>query len=324
VYDVLLLLTCIGTVRGFALYAIADNIHGDISSSINGGHQQYVGKEGGDESTEEAEHKRRGELGLITAQDSYDSLYDSNSDGSDAGSDEERVEEGVEEVVVEEEEGGGAQVGGQAVEEGVKSWTGSTRVDYAEIWAVLQTRAPSGELVFDSKKLIGRGASCNVYKAELHGVMCAIKVLGSTLDEDTGEDMEESREEKQFAAEVDILTGIKHENVCSLYASSTNGDHKCAVLELMDTALENRLMDGGPCSYGDFRLVGAGDTPPLSWEQRVYITLCAFRGIIALHSRRPVQIHRDIKTSVSQPRVCGGRKCRGGGRGRKAERNGDV
>ena len=29
----------------------------------------------------------------------------------------------------------------------------------------------------------------------------------------------------------------------------------------------------------------------------MYIALCMFRGVVALHSMRPVQIHRDIKTS---------------------------
>jgi serine/threonine protein kinase len=92
-----------------------------------------------------------------------------------------------------------------------------------------------------------------------------------------------SKAEKQFVAEIDILTSITHTNICSLYASSTNGDHKCAVLELMDISLEHRLENS--------------EFPPLSWKQRVYIALCMFRGVVALHSMRPVQIHRDIKTS---------------------------
>ena len=61
-----------------------------------------------------------------------------------------------------------------------RSWMGPTRVDYADIWEVLHMQVPSGELVFDSKKLLGRGASSNVYWTELHGVECAIKVLSST------------------------------------------------------------------------------------------------------------------------------------------------
>jgi serine/threonine protein kinase len=116
-----------------------------------------------------------------------------------------------------------------------------------------------------------------VYRAELHGVMCAIKVLSSTFVAKGG------KAEKQFVAEIDILTSCKHANICRMYASSTNGDHKCAVLELMDTSLEQRLIDS--------------EYPPLSWKQRMYIALCMFRGVVALHSRRPVQIHRDVKTS---------------------------
>jgi serine/threonine protein kinase len=156
-------------------------------------------------------------------------------------------------------------------------WAGPVRVDYAEIWAVLQMKVPLGELVFDSKKLIDCGASCKVYRTEVYGLLCAIKVLSSSFL------AKGSKAKKQFVAEIDILTSCMHANICRLYASSTNGDHKCAILELMDTPLEKRLMDP--------------EYPPLSWEQRVYIALCKFRGVVALHSRRPVRIHRDIKTS---------------------------
>jgi serine/threonine protein kinase len=151
-------------------------------------------------------------------------------------------------------------------------------VDSTEIWAALQVKVPSGELAFDSKKLIGRGASCTVYRAELHGVMCAIKVLSSSFVAKGG------KVEKQFISEIDVLASFRDENICRLYASSTNGDHRCVVLELMDISLEKRLMDP---EY----------PPPLSWEQRAHIALCMFRGVLALHSRRPVQIHKDIKTS---------------------------
>ena len=106
------------------------------------------------------------------------------------------------------------------MKEARETWAGPTRIEYAEIWAVLHMKVPSGELVFDSKKLIGRGASCKVYRAELHGMMCAIKVLSSTFVAKGG------KAEKQFVAEIEILTSCKHANIFRLYASSTNGDHK--------------------------------------------------------------------------------------------------
>jgi serine/threonine protein kinase len=172
--------------------------------------------------------------------------------------------------------------GGEGGSDGekVRRWPGPTSVDYADICAALSRRVQSGQhelFVFDSTKLIGHGASCKVYRAGLYGVVCATKVLSSSFV------AKGSKAEKQFVAEIDILTSCKHENICRLYASSTNGDHKCAVLELMDISLEQRLIDS--------------EYPPLSWEQRMYIALCMFRGVVALHSMRPVQIHRDIKTS---------------------------
>jgi hypothetical protein len=73
----------------------------------------------------------------------------------------------------------GDEVGGDS--EKNKPWPGPTSVDYADICAALSKRVQSGlhELfVFDSSMLLGRGAS-KVYRAELYGVMCAIKVLNT-------------------------------------------------------------------------------------------------------------------------------------------------
>jgi hypothetical protein len=116
----------------------------------------------------------------------------------------------------------------------------TTKVDYSD----LQTATNNFE---DSHK-IGVGGSCAVYRGHLFGVPCAIKLLDQAASE---------WEEKQFTAEIDVLTRIKHENICQLYACSTNGPHRCVVLELMDIALDNRLLA----------------EPALGWEQRVWIVV---------------------------------------------------
>jgi hypothetical protein len=139
----------------------------------------------------------------------------------------------------------------------------TTNVQYTDLQAATNNFGPNHK--------IGDGGSCVVYKAELYGLPCAIKLLSQDASE---------WEKKQFAAEISVLTHIKHANICQLYACSTDGPSRCLVLELMDTSLEDRLcMD-----------------PPLGWEQRAYILVCVVRGLAHLHSQSPPMIHRDVKS----------------------------
>jgi hypothetical protein len=138
-----------------------------------------------------------------------------------------------------------------------------TKVQYADLQAATRN--------FGDSHKIGDGGSCVVYKAELYGVPCAIKLLSQNAS---------AFEEKQFAAEINVLTRVKHKNICQLYACSTDGPSRCLVLELMDTSLEDRV-----CA-----------DPMLGWEQRTYILVCVCRGLVHLHSESPPLIHRDVKS----------------------------
>ena len=127
---------------------------------------------------------------------------------------------------------------------------------------------------FDAAHRIGDGGSCTVYKAIIYGCECAVKVLSSEADE---------WESKQFAAEVDVLTRVKHPNLVELHAYSTDGKRKCLVLECMDCALDMRLL--------------ADDKPPLGWQQRAQIIVSVCRALVHLHSLTPKPlIHRDVKS----------------------------
>ena len=88
---------------------------------------------------------------------------------------------------------------------------------------------------------------------------------------------------KQFAAEVEVLTNVKHPSLVQLFAYSTDGPQKCLVLECMDSSLDLRLV--------------AKDKPPLGWEQRLQIALPVCQALQHLHSRDPPMIHRDIKSA---------------------------
>ena len=59
-----------------------------------------------------------------------------------------------------------------------------------------------------------------MYKAEVRGMGCALKVFSAGAD---------TWEAKQFSAEMELLSRVQHPNICRLYASSTNGEQKCLV-----------------------------------------------------------------------------------------------
>jgi hypothetical protein len=139
----------------------------------------------------------------------------------------------------------------------------ATKVQYTDLMAATHN--------FGDSHKIGVGGSCVVYKTQLYGLPCAIKLLSQDAS---------AWEERQFTAEIDVLTRVKHENICQLYACSTDGPNRCLVLELMDFSLENRV-----CT-----------DPPLGWEQRTYILVCVCRGLVHLHSQSPPLIHRDVKS----------------------------
>jgi hypothetical protein len=88
----------------------------------------------------------------------------------------------------------------------------TTKVQYTDLQAATRN--------FGDSHKIGDGGSCVVYKAKLYGVPCAIKQLSQDAS---------AWEEKQFAAEIDVLTRVKHQNICQLYACSTDGPSRCLV-----------------------------------------------------------------------------------------------
>jgi hypothetical protein len=135
-------------------------------------------------------------------------------------------------------------------------------IDFGDIQAATNNFDPASE--------IGEGGSCRVYKGDLFGVPCAIKVFCEEASE---------WETKQFQDEITILTKIKHHSICQLYGCATNGPSQCVVLELMDVSLDGRRdkLDS-----------------PLGFEQKVWIALSVCRGLVYLHSQDPPLIHRDV------------------------------
>ncbi|GKV33510.1 hypothetical protein SLEP1_g42015 [Rubroshorea leprosula] len=155
----------------------------------------------------------------------------------------------------------------------------------------------SEDEILDSIKqdnLIGKGGSGNVYRVVLsNGLELAVKHIWKT---DSGGREKPHRtttpmlgkrtgKSKEFDAEVQTLSSIRHVNVVKLYCSITSEDSSLLVYEYLPNG---SLWD----------MIHTCKKLELQWETRYEIGLGAAKGLEYLHHgcERPV-IHRDVKSS---------------------------
>ncbi|XP_015058589.1 receptor-like protein kinase 7 isoform X1 [Solanum pennellii] len=141
--------------------------------------------------------------------------------------------------------------------------------------------------------LIGKGGSGSVYRVQLSdGTDFAVKHIWTS---DSGNRKisgttspilgKPGKKSKEFEAEVETLSSIRHVNVVKLYCSITSDDSSLLVYEYMPNgSLWDRLHTCKKMS--------------LDWETRYEIALGAAKGLEYLHHGcdKPV-IHRDVKSS---------------------------
>ncbi|XP_057447967.1 proline-rich receptor-like protein kinase PERK9 [Lotus japonicus] len=129
---------------------------------------------------------------------------------------------------------------------------------------------------FSAQNLLGEGGFGSVYKGSLpDGREIAVKQLK----------IGGGQGEKEFKAEVEIISRIHHRHLVSLVGFCIQDTRKLLVYDYVsnDTLY--------------FHLHGPGQ-PVLDWEKRVRIAAGAARGIAYLHEDcNPRIIHRDIKSS---------------------------
>lgn len=90
--------------------------------------------------------------------------------------------------------------------------------------------------------------------------------------------------QKQFLSELKVMNKFKHKNLLSLCGISSDGPSLCIVYEYM--------------SNGSLQDCIANHEKPLSWQQRIEISIGTARGICHLHTfaDKPY-VHRDIKSA---------------------------
>ncbi|GMY32195.1 resistance protein [Fagus crenata] len=134
---------------------------------------------------------------------------------------------------------------------------------------------------FSEDNSLGRGGFGVVYKGELSdGTEIAVKRMKSGAVSSKGM--------KQFQAEIEVLTKVRHRRLVALLGYCTNDNERLLVFEYMpERTLTQHLFHWGEngCS-------------PLTWKQRITIALDVSRGVEYLHSLAQQSfIHRDLKPS---------------------------
>lgn len=86
--------------------------------------------------------------------------------------------------------------------------------------------------------------------------------------------------QKEFINEVNTIASLQHPNLCKLlgYHARDGSDQRMLIYE--------RLFHGSL----DRLLYGRCDGPPLDWNTRMKIALCAAQGLTFLHEEGPFQV----------------------------------
>nr|CAB3496374.1 unnamed protein product [Digitaria exilis] len=128
---------------------------------------------------------------------------------------------------------------------------------------------------FAPGNIIGQGGFGCVYRGVLDGAEVAIKKLK----------MESRQGDREFRAEVEIISRVHHRNLVSLVGYCVYSDERLLVYEFVP----NKTLDSHLHGHNG---------PPLDWHQRWKIAVGSARGLSYLHDDcYPKIIHRDVKAS---------------------------
>uniref|UniRef100_J3M8W2 non-specific serine/threonine protein kinase n=1 Tax=Oryza brachyantha TaxID=4533 RepID=J3M8W2_ORYBR len=132
---------------------------------------------------------------------------------------------------------------------------------------------------FSESKLLGQGGFGHVYRGVL-AVAGGQEVAIKKLRPGSGQG------DREFRAEVDIISRVHHRNLVSLVGYCIHGDQRLLVYEYV------------PNKTLDFHLHGSGGRSTLDWPRRWKIAVGSAKGLAYLHEDcHPKIIHRDIKAA---------------------------
>ncbi|WOL14424.1 hypothetical protein Cni_G23204 [Canna indica] len=133
---------------------------------------------------------------------------------------------------------------------------------------------------FSEDNILGRGGFGVVYKGDHSGTLVAVKKNICDIMGKKGQE--------EFKAEIDTLRKVRHRNLVALLGYCDDGQERLLVYE---------YMPAGTLGQHLFEWQSRNE-PPLTWKQRLTISLDVARGIEYLHSLAQESfIHRDLKPS---------------------------
>ncbi|XP_009137388.1 probable inactive receptor kinase At4g23740 [Brassica rapa] len=134
------------------------------------------------------------------------------------------------------------------------------------------------DLLRASAEILGKGTFGTTYKAVLEdATSVAVKRLKDV-----------AAGKRDFEQQMEIIGGIKHENVVELKAYYYSKDEKLMVYDYFSSGSVASLLHG---NRGDNRV-------PLDWETRMKIAIGAAKGIVRIHKENNGKlVHGNIKSS---------------------------
>ncbi|KAF5726022.1 hypothetical protein HS088_TW23G00759 [Tripterygium wilfordii] len=142
-----------------------------------------------------------------------------------------------------------------------------------------------------ASNVIGSGGSGEVYRVDVNhssnGVVAVKRIWTNTGSDE--------KLEKEFLAEIQILSTIRHSNIVRLLCCVSSNNMKLLVYEY----LENRSLDRWlHRSNGSPNLSRSVHHAMLDWQKRLQIAVGAAQGLCYMHHDcSPPIVHRDIKSS---------------------------
>ncbi|KAF8740726.1 hypothetical protein HU200_013778 [Digitaria exilis] len=181
----------------------------------------------------------------------------------------------------------------EVVGTGQRCWRqrGGAEADGARTRGRAVVRAPGQQQLvratnrFDAQRKLGRGASGEVYRGDDNGRRVAVKKL---MGSDAATDAKAQRRRREFEAEVDIISRLRHKNLVRLFGWCDSSNGLLLVYELISQgSLDNHL-------YGN------ETDKPLSWDDRYRIIIGLGKALCYLHAEHSgtkYVVHGDIKPS---------------------------
>jgi len=135
------------------------------------------------------------------------------------------------------------------------------------------------DLIFE--KLIGSGATAQVWRGTLRGTDVAVKQLSDGFILPDGSEDETARD--NFTREMEVMLKIRHPNLVLFMGATTASRPLCVITEF--------------CRGGNlFELLHQHRHIVLSWPQRLKIAMDIAKAMMFLHTHKPPIIHRDLKS----------------------------